>query len=72
VGDGAVRYRAQLEPAGIAVPADSSPLQRVSAAVVCELAVNAPATSLHALAPDYRRRPDAELALVGADGGGVK
>ncbi|HTC71654.1 MAG TPA: tRNA (adenosine(37)-N6)-threonylcarbamoyltransferase complex dimerization subunit type 1 TsaB [Solirubrobacteraceae bacterium] len=71
VGDGAVRYRPQLESNGIAVPQDSSPLQQVSAALVCELSVNAPAASLHALAPDYRRRPDAELALAGADGGGV-
>jgi tRNA threonylcarbamoyladenosine biosynthesis protein TsaB len=71
VGDGAVRFRPQLESAGIAVPQDSSPLQQVSAAVVCELAVNAPATSLHTLAPDYRRRPDAELALAGAGRGSV-
>lgn len=71
VGDGAVRFRAQLESAGIAVPPDSSPLQQVSAAVVCELAVNAPAASLHALTPDYRRRPDAELALVSAGRGSV-
>ena len=49
VGDGALRFRAQLELAGIAVPGDSSPLQRVSAAVVCELAVNAPAANLHQL-----------------------
>lgn len=71
VGDGAVRFRSQLESAGIAVPQDSSPLQQVSAAAVCELAVSAQATSLHALAPDYRRRPDAELALVGAGRGSV-
>jgi tRNA threonylcarbamoyladenosine biosynthesis protein TsaB len=71
VGDGAVRFRPQLESAGVAVPQDSSSLQQVSAAVVCELAVNAPAASLHALAPDYRRRPDAELALAGAGRGSV-
>jgi tRNA threonylcarbamoyladenosine biosynthesis protein TsaB len=71
VGDGAVRFRPQLESAGIAVPQDSSPLQLLSAAVVCELSVNAPATSLHTLAPDYRRRPDAELALTGAGRGTV-
>jgi tRNA threonylcarbamoyladenosine biosynthesis protein TsaB len=71
VGDGAVRFRPQLESAGIAVAQDSSPLQQVSAAVVCELAVDAPAASLHALAPDYRRRPDAELALAGAGRGRV-
>ncbi len=66
VGDGAVRFRAQLESPGIVVPPDSSPLHQVSAAVVCELAVHATPVSLHALLPDYRRRPDAELALAGA------
>ena len=71
VGDGAVRFRAQLESAGVAVPEDASPLHRVSAAVVCELAVYAPAVSPHALTPDYRRRPDAELALAGAGTGSV-
>ncbi len=71
VGDGAVRFRAQLERAGVAVPEDASPLHRVSAAVVCELAVRAPAASPQALTPDYRRPPDAELALTGAGTGSV-
>jgi tRNA threonylcarbamoyladenosine biosynthesis protein TsaB len=71
VGDGAVRFRSELESAGIVVPPDSSPFQQVSAAVVCDLGVHAPAASLHALAPDYRRRPDAELALAGAGRGSV-
>ncbi|MCW3018133.1 MAG: peptidase glycoprotease [Solirubrobacterales bacterium] len=71
VGDGAVRFRVELESAGIIVPPDCSRLQQVSAAVVCELAVSARAASLHAVAPDYRRRPDAELALVGAGRGSV-
>ncbi|HEV3036020.1 MAG TPA: tRNA (adenosine(37)-N6)-threonylcarbamoyltransferase complex dimerization subunit type 1 TsaB [Solirubrobacteraceae bacterium] len=71
VGDGALRYRLQLQSAGIATPPDSSPLHLVSAAAVCELAALAPAASLHELVPDYRRRPDAELALVGAGRGSV-
>ncbi len=71
VGDGALRFRAQLELGGIAVPPDSSRLGHVSAAVVCELAVHAPLASLHSLAPDYRRRPDAELALAGVGRGSV-
>jgi tRNA threonylcarbamoyladenosine biosynthesis protein TsaB len=71
VGDGALRFRAQLELADIGVPPDTSPLQHVSAAAVCELAVHAPPASLHALAPDYRRRPDAELALAGVGRGSV-
>ena len=71
VGDGTLRFRAQLESADIAVPPDSSPLQHVSAAVVGELALHATPASLHALAPDYRRRPDAELALAGVGRGSV-
>jgi tRNA threonylcarbamoyladenosine biosynthesis protein TsaB len=66
VGDGAVRYRAQLQAIGVPSPPDSSPLQLVSAAAVCELGVRMPATARERILPDYRRRPDAELALDGA------
>ncbi|MGA2453292.1 MAG: tRNA (adenosine(37)-N6)-threonylcarbamoyltransferase complex dimerization subunit type 1 TsaB [Solirubrobacteraceae bacterium] len=72
VGDGALRYREQLELAGIPMPPDCSPLQLISAAAVCELGARAAAVSLHAMLPDYRRRPDAELALVGTDGGPLR
>jgi len=62
VGDGAVRYRAQLERAAV-VPGDSSPLHRVDARAICELGARAAATErCHELVPDYRRRPDAESA----------
>ncbi|MGD0452430.1 MAG: tRNA (adenosine(37)-N6)-threonylcarbamoyltransferase complex dimerization subunit type 1 TsaB [Solirubrobacteraceae bacterium] len=64
VGDGAVRFREQLEAAGVLTPPDSSVLHLVSAAAVCELGAHAATASLHELVPDYRRRPDAELALV--------
>jgi tRNA threonylcarbamoyladenosine biosynthesis protein TsaB len=64
VGDGAVRYREQLESAGVAVPDDRSSLHRVSAAAICELGVAAASPgSRREVVPDYRRRPDAELAL---------
>lgn len=63
VGDGALRYRAQLESAGIPLAAERSALHLVSAAAVCELGLRAAPVSLDALVPDYRRRPDAELAL---------
>jgi tRNA threonylcarbamoyladenosine biosynthesis protein TsaB len=63
VGDGAVRFREQLEAAGVTVPADDSPLHRVDAGVLCELALDAPAGDPEAVAPDYQRRPDAEIAL---------
>jgi tRNA threonylcarbamoyladenosine biosynthesis protein TsaB len=67
VGDGALRFRDQLEAAGVRTPADSSPLHLVSAAAVCELGAHAAAAaSLREIVPDYRRRPDAELALEGA------
>jgi tRNA threonylcarbamoyladenosine biosynthesis protein TsaB len=62
VGDGAVRFRAQLESAAVSVPADGSPLHRVSALEVCRLAVTAPAAPLGALVPEYVRVPDADLA----------
>jgi tRNA threonylcarbamoyladenosine biosynthesis protein TsaB len=63
VGDGAVRYRGHLEALAVAVPEDSSPLHRVDAGVLCELALSAPSGAPEAVLPDYRRRPDAEIAL---------
>jgi tRNA threonylcarbamoyladenosine biosynthesis protein TsaB len=62
VGDGAVRFRAQLESAAVSVPADGSPLHRVSALEVCRLAVTVPAVAPQALVPEYVRVPDADLA----------
>lgn len=69
VGDGAVRFREHLESLDVSVPADSSPLHRVSAAAVCELGACAAASQTPPL-PDYRRLPDAEIALETAGGGG--
>ncbi len=63
VGDGAVRFRAQLEALALEVPAHESPLHRVSGEAICELALNAQPQALEAVLPDYCRRPDAELAL---------
>jgi tRNA threonylcarbamoyladenosine biosynthesis protein TsaB len=64
VGDGAVRYRAELEGAGLAVAGDSDPLHRVTAAAICALGASAsPAGEVGDVLPDYRRRPDAELAF---------
>jgi tRNA threonylcarbamoyladenosine biosynthesis protein TsaB len=63
VGDGAVRFRGYVESLGVAVADDSSRLHRVDAGVLCELALDAPAGAPEAVLPDYRRRPDAELAL---------
>jgi tRNA threonylcarbamoyladenosine biosynthesis protein TsaB len=60
VGDGAVRFRDQLEPAAIAVPADGHPSHRVSAVAICRLASRLPPVARDALVPDYVRLPDAE------------
>jgi tRNA threonylcarbamoyladenosine biosynthesis protein TsaB len=63
VGDGALRFRGYLEAIAVTVPADTSPLHRIDAGVLCELALGAPAGDPEAVLPDYRRRPDAEIAL---------
>jgi tRNA threonylcarbamoyladenosine biosynthesis protein TsaB len=65
VGDGAVRYRGELELAGAIVPSDDSPLHRVDARAICELGLQGNLSDAQVL-PDYRRRPDAEIALHGA------
>jgi tRNA threonylcarbamoyladenosine biosynthesis protein TsaB len=59
VGDGAVRFRAELERAGADVPADGSPVHRVSALWVCRLGAVGEPGDRDALLPDYRREPDA-------------
>lgn len=73
VGDGALRYRHALELPGVAVPEDRSELHRIQARAICGLGslplARPPALALAGDAqvlPDYRRRPDAELALEGA------
>src|SRR4051794_25426674 len=59
VGDGAVRFRAELERAGVAVPSDASRVHRVSALMVCRLGRAREPVDRDALLPDYRREPDA-------------
>ena len=58
-GDGAVRFREQLERAAAAVPADGSPVHRISAVHVCRLGAAGRPTGRDALVPDYVRDPDA-------------
>jgi tRNA threonylcarbamoyladenosine biosynthesis protein TsaB len=66
VGDGAVRFRGHLEAAGVAVPADHSRLHLVGAGAICDLGARAKAASAcEEVVPNYRRRPDAEIALEG-------
>jgi tRNA threonylcarbamoyl adenosine modification protein YeaZ len=64
VGDGAVRFRSQLEKLGVEVAPDASPAHLVGAQAVCELGIRAQAVgACEEVLPDYRRRPDAEIAL---------
>jgi tRNA threonylcarbamoyladenosine biosynthesis protein TsaB len=67
VGDGALRFRNYLEAIAVTVPVTTSPLHRVDAGVLCELSQSAPAGDPEAVLPDYRRRPDAEIALDNAE-----
>jgi tRNA threonylcarbamoyladenosine biosynthesis protein TsaB len=62
VGDGAVRFRAVLEPTGAEVPADGSPLHLVRGLHLVELAVAGPPAGA-GVVPEYVRLPDAELAF---------
>jgi tRNA threonylcarbamoyladenosine biosynthesis protein TsaB len=60
VGDGAVRFREELERGGADVPPDDSPVHRVSALEVCRLGAAGEPGRRDALVPDYRRDPDAK------------
>jgi tRNA threonylcarbamoyladenosine biosynthesis protein TsaB len=73
VGDGAVRYRAELLAAGTQVPPEDAPEHLLRASAICELGLAAePVRDYQLVVPDYLRRPDAELTLqagAGATGG---
>ena len=60
VGDGAVRFRAELEAAGVAVPVDGSAVHRIAAAPLCRLGAAGEPAERDRLLPDYRREPDAK------------
>lgn len=63
VGDGALRFRADLEGAGCSVPPDDSPQHAVSGLAICALALQAPqGLARDLVVPDYLRLPDAVLA----------
>jgi tRNA threonylcarbamoyladenosine biosynthesis protein TsaB len=67
VGDGAIRYRAQLEAAGVLVPPEDSPQHLLRAAAVCALAQQQSAGApIDEVLPCYGRRPDAEIAIEAA------
>ncbi len=60
VGDGAIRFRAELEGAGVAVPADRSSVHRIRAAPLCRLGAVGEPAERDRLLPDYLREPDAK------------
>jgi tRNA threonylcarbamoyladenosine biosynthesis protein TsaB len=75
VGDGAVRYRLNLEAAGVLVPANESPLHLVQGGTVCELGARGLAASAYEqVVPDYRRAADARMARTtpGVAAGGTR
>jgi len=59
VGDGAVRFRQDLEGVGCVVAPDRSPLHGVAAGTICRLAIEAPNAARDLVVPDYLRPPDA-------------
>jgi tRNA threonylcarbamoyladenosine biosynthesis protein TsaB len=59
VGDGALRFREMLERAGAAIPPDAEPVHRIAAGPLCRLGAAGTPVPRDALAPDYRREPDA-------------
>ena len=59
IGDGALRFRAELERAGAVVPADET-VHRIGAGPLCRLGAEGRPAERDALLPDYRREPDAK------------
>ncbi|MGH2743111.1 MAG: hypothetical protein ACRDN8_11620, partial [Thermoleophilaceae bacterium] len=59
-GDGSVRFRGVLEPAGIPVLPDESRSHVVRALHVCRLVAGVPGVAPQAVLPDYLRAPDAK------------
>lgn len=64
VGDGAIRFREVLEPLGLSVPSDQSPLHRVDPLVLCRLGAEGEPAERTSVVPEYLRLPDAEMAFL--------
>ena len=58
-GDGSLRFRDELEAAGVAVAPADSPLHVVSAGHLCRRALETPDSAPEQVVPDYLREPDA-------------
>jgi tRNA threonylcarbamoyladenosine biosynthesis protein TsaB len=63
VGEGAIRFRTNLEDAGVAVAPGGSSVHGVSAAVACRLVATGAPKASEPVTPMYLRLPDAEIAL---------
>ena len=62
IGDGAVRYRAELKAAGAIVPDDGEHVHLIEGGAICALGATAEASALAEVVPDYRREADATVA----------
>jgi tRNA threonylcarbamoyladenosine biosynthesis protein TsaB len=62
-GDGALRFRAELEAAGAEVPPDGDEVHSVRARHVCTLGERARGVEPEAVEPVYLREPDAKRWL---------
>lgn len=60
-GEGALRFRAELEAAGAAVPAESDAVHRIAGRHLCRLAKAVAAARPEAIEPIYLRAPDAQV-----------
>jgi tRNA threonylcarbamoyladenosine biosynthesis protein TsaB len=60
-GDGSLRFRQQLEAAGVTVLPEHDPAHRMAARNICALADGAPTQAAELIKPIYLRRPDAEV-----------
>ena len=58
-GDGSLRFRDELQAAGVAVAPAESPLHVVSAGHLCRRALGAPDVAPEQVVPHYLREPDA-------------
>jgi tRNA threonylcarbamoyladenosine biosynthesis protein TsaB len=58
-GDGSLRFRDELEAAGVAVAPAESPLHVVSAGHLCRCALSTPDIAPEQVVPNYLREPDA-------------
>lgn len=60
-GDGSVRFREQLESAGVEILPDADPAHRLAARHICALAAGIEPGPGTDVTPAYLRRPDAEV-----------